>query len=374
VAETDSTGDHKGTPDGQDLDLSPERVFARRMKRERLRRGLRQEDLADLLAHMGLELHPSAIAKIEREPDPEKNIEPRMIRLNEAKVIAFVLRLTLDRMLSDDDLKNPDTEIKELEQHLSAATAVRERAHQDLMHAEAAVRQLHSRITAVREAAIAEKTVTPDLIFGGLKHSKGFYEAAEAFIAHWFKVNRQMLTEQGWGADGRGEPNDPNQLLGQALVIGQIFPDLAQVSDELVAKLKKDLEWWTSTGMRLHDEHLRMLVSAKMFRDSPGTALEQTSERTTPRTAQRKRRSSAAVQERLAEKLGIPLTSTPETRPPLEISLGDYVAHDRWGLGRVVSIEGKGARQQVNVDFGGQTMWILTRQAPMKKVQSTDLM
>lgn len=99
---------------------SAERNFARRMKRERLRRDLRQEDLADRLVRLGVELHPSAMAKIEREPAPDKNIEPRMIRLNEAVAIARVFGLSVDDMLAEDDVLGLD-EVERMRAELQIA-------------------------------------------------------------------------------------------------------------------------------------------------------------------------------------------------------------------------------------------------------------
>lgn len=84
-----------------------DRVFAARMKRERIVRGMRQEDLARALANAGLDLHPSAIAKIERESDPEKGIAPRAVHIGEAVVIAAVLGLTVPQMLMDEPESTP---------------------------------------------------------------------------------------------------------------------------------------------------------------------------------------------------------------------------------------------------------------------------
>jgi DNA helicase-2/ATP-dependent DNA helicase PcrA len=50
------------------------------------------------------------------------------------------------------------------------------------------------------------------------------------------------------------------------------------------------------------------------------------------------------------------------------LSAGDRVNHQRWGLGRVVSVEGNGVRAQAQIDFGDQVMWIVLRHAPIEKV------
>ena len=47
---------------------------------------------------------------------------------------------------------------------------------------------------------------------------------------------------------------------------------------------------------------------------------------------------------------------------------GDRVNHQRWGIGRVLAVEGTGARAQAQIDFGDQTMWIVLRHAPIDKL------
>jgi DNA helicase-2/ATP-dependent DNA helicase PcrA len=76
---------------------------------------------------------------------------------------------------------------------------------------------------------------------------------------------------------------------------------------------------------------------------------------------------------RIAERLGIPAAnlSTASELPKADIpsvAPGDRVNHQRWGLGRVVAVEGVGARAQAQVDFGDQTMWIVLRHAPIEKI------
>lgn len=76
---------------------SAEWRFGQHVRIERERRGWTQAELAERLGRAGLQLHPSAIAKIEiREP---KDGKPRAIRLNEATVIAKVLGVPLKKML-----------------------------------------------------------------------------------------------------------------------------------------------------------------------------------------------------------------------------------------------------------------------------------
>jgi DNA helicase II / ATP-dependent DNA helicase PcrA len=75
----------------------------------------------------------------------------------------------------------------------------------------------------------------------------------------------------------------------------------------------------------------------------------------------------------LAERLGVGAAglTTASELPKVEVpSLepGDRVNHQRWGVGRVVAVEGHGARAQAQIDFGEQTMWIVLRHAPLEKL------
>ena len=89
---------------------SPERIFGRRVRRERLRREWRQEDLAAAVAERGISLHPSAYAKIEGGT--------RTVTLNEAVAITAALNLPVSWMLSGDgadleeQLERADAELK----------------------------------------------------------------------------------------------------------------------------------------------------------------------------------------------------------------------------------------------------------------------
>jgi transcriptional regulator with XRE-family HTH domain len=95
--------------------MSAERIFGRRMKRERIRRGWRQEDLAAAVAECGVTLHLSTYAKIEGGS--------RTITLNEAMVIAGALAVPLHRMLSDDDVSELARRVDELRGDLDKAMA-----------------------------------------------------------------------------------------------------------------------------------------------------------------------------------------------------------------------------------------------------------
>ncbi len=76
---------------------------------------------------------------------------------------------------------------------------------------------------------------------------------------------------------------------------------------------------------------------------------------------------------RIAERIGVGsagLTTASEL-PKVEVPSvqpGDRVNHQRWGVGRVVAVEGAGARAQAQIDFGEQTMWIVLRHAPIEKL------
>ena len=50
------------------------------------------------------------------------------------------------------------------------------------------------------------------------------------------------------------------------------------------------------------------------------------------------------------------------------LAAGDRVNHQRWGLGRVLAVEGNGVRAQAQIDFGEQVMWIVLRHAPLDKL------
>lgn len=68
--------------------------FGRNVRRERERRGWTQAKLSGELSARGIELHPSAVQKIE-----DRDIaRPRAIRLDEARAIAAIFRMSLDEM------------------------------------------------------------------------------------------------------------------------------------------------------------------------------------------------------------------------------------------------------------------------------------
>ncbi len=76
---------------------------------------------------------------------------------------------------------------------------------------------------------------------------------------------------------------------------------------------------------------------------------------------------------RIAQRLGISAAglSTASELPKVEVpslSAGDRVNHQRWGLGRVLAVQGNGPRAQAQIDFGDQVMWLVLRHAPIEKI------
>jgi DNA helicase-2/ATP-dependent DNA helicase PcrA len=73
-----------------------------------------------------------------------------------------------------------------------------------------------------------------------------------------------------------------------------------------------------------------------------------------------------------AERLGLdpsvvrPASQLSRQVPALEP--GDRVSHDRWGLGQVLAVQGRGDRAQAQIDFGDQVMWLVLRHAPIEKL------
>jgi DNA helicase-2/ATP-dependent DNA helicase PcrA len=74
---------------------------------------------------------------------------------------------------------------------------------------------------------------------------------------------------------------------------------------------------------------------------------------------------------RLAERLGVDpsrLTTASELPQAPKVSAGDRVNHQRYGLGRVVVVEGQGPGARAQIDFGDQVMWLVLRHAPIEKI------
>jgi DNA helicase-2/ATP-dependent DNA helicase PcrA len=73
----------------------------------------------------------------------------------------------------------------------------------------------------------------------------------------------------------------------------------------------------------------------------------------------------------LASKIGIDpskLATASDLAGAPALSAGDRVNHQRYGLGRVLAVQGAGARAQVQVDFGDQVLWLVLRHAPLEKL------
>jgi DNA helicase-2/ATP-dependent DNA helicase PcrA len=74
---------------------------------------------------------------------------------------------------------------------------------------------------------------------------------------------------------------------------------------------------------------------------------------------------------RLAERLGVDasrLATASDLPQTPSLQAGDRINHQRHGMGRVLAVEGFGARAQAQIDFGDQVMWIVLRHAPIEKI------
>ncbi|MGW5667894.1 DNA helicase PcrA [Micromonospora sp. NPDC003776] len=73
----------------------------------------------------------------------------------------------------------------------------------------------------------------------------------------------------------------------------------------------------------------------------------------------------------LAKRLGVDgsrLATASELKQAPKVSVGDRVNHQRYGLGRVLAVEGHGPGARAQIDFGDQTMWLVLRHAPIDKL------
>ncbi|BCJ60282.1 DNA helicase PcrA [Micromonospora endophytica] len=73
----------------------------------------------------------------------------------------------------------------------------------------------------------------------------------------------------------------------------------------------------------------------------------------------------------LARKLGVDgsrLATASELPQGPKVSAGDRVNHQRYGLGRVLAVEGHGPGARAQIDFGDQTLWLVLRHAPIEKI------
>jgi DNA helicase II / ATP-dependent DNA helicase PcrA len=73
----------------------------------------------------------------------------------------------------------------------------------------------------------------------------------------------------------------------------------------------------------------------------------------------------------IASKIGVDpsrLATASDLAKVPSLEPGDRVNHQRYGMGRVVVVEGHGPRAQVQVDFGDQTIWLVLRHASLEKI------
>ncbi|NUO56941.1 MAG: DNA helicase PcrA [Hamadaea sp.] len=73
----------------------------------------------------------------------------------------------------------------------------------------------------------------------------------------------------------------------------------------------------------------------------------------------------------IASKMGIDpsrLATASDLAKVPSLEPGDRVNHQRYGMGRVLAVEGHGPRAQVQVDFGDQVMWLVLRHASLEKI------
>lgn len=73
----------------------------------------------------------------------------------------------------------------------------------------------------------------------------------------------------------------------------------------------------------------------------------------------------------LAAKIGVDpsrLATASDLKQAPSVEVGDRVNHQRYGLGRVLAVQGAGPRAQAQVDFGDQTLWLVLRHAPLEKI------
>jgi DNA helicase-2/ATP-dependent DNA helicase PcrA len=75
--------------------------------------------------------------------------------------------------------------------------------------------------------------------------------------------------------------------------------------------------------------------------------------------------------QQLASRLGIDgskLATASELPTGPKVQAGDRVNHQRYGMGRVVTVEGHGPGARAQIDFGDQVMWLVLRHAPIEKL------
>ena len=71
---------------------------------------------------------------------------------------------------------------------------------------------------------------------------------------------------------------------------------------------------------------------------------------------------------RADERRGGELTTASQLPQVPALGAGDRVNHQRYGLGRVLAVQGIGVRAQAQIDFGDQVLWLVLRHAPLEKI------
>jgi DNA helicase-2/ATP-dependent DNA helicase PcrA len=74
---------------------------------------------------------------------------------------------------------------------------------------------------------------------------------------------------------------------------------------------------------------------------------------------------------RLADRIGVDaskLATASDLKQVPKVAAGDRVNHQRYGLGRVLAVEGAGPGARAQIDFGDQVMWLVLRHAPIEKL------
>ena len=120
------------------------KVFARRLRQERVSRGLSQTEFASRLAErLGVATYPTTITKIEKGE--------REIKLGEAIAIAEILDLPLSALT--DDKSSFDDEIASLHQELDEARTHETELYRAHQAAQRRVRSITRRLRALSTSA-----------------------------------------------------------------------------------------------------------------------------------------------------------------------------------------------------------------------------
>ncbi|RQW94806.1 DNA helicase PcrA [Micromonospora globispora] len=143
-----------------------------------------------------------------------------------------------------------------------------------------------------------------------------------------------------------------------------VFPHLRSLGDTRELEEERRLAYVGITRARQ-----RLYLSRAVTRSAwgqpaqdvyePSVRSQRTNSGGTPKAAQ------------LAKRLGVDasrLATASELPQGPKVSAGDRVNHQRYGLGRVLAVEGHGPGARAQIDFGDQTMWLVLRHAPIDKL------